>query len=264
MKKLKYLLLILTCSILNAQAFTLNNSAKLVFSQDEVLINVAGGFCSNIGISDDELLSIAAEAANKFWNKSPTSRLKLRKGSIVNVATDFHTGNICQASTNCEPNPTLAVESNILISCNNNTSNFSSSMILGVTIPNNIAGSTIKGALVLINDLASTQFETKTRDQKVAIIAHELGHAFGLGHSPVPDSLMYYATVAQRTSLGRDDIDGISYLYPKAQPVSCGTIDTNPKAGGSDWWSGLFIGLSIIGLAEIYRKKKAGQKVQVI
>lgn len=243
-----------------ANAFTLNNTAKLVFSEDEVKVNVASG-CTNIGVTDAELLELVGRAVDTFWNKSPTSRLKLRKGSVVNVAAAFHSDSICTASTNCDPNPDLSVDSDILISCNVNATNFPSSSILGITIPNNIAGTRIVGSLVLINDKADTVFDSKSADEKVAIIAHELGHAFGLGHSPVQDSLMYYATVSQRRALGRDDIDGITYLYPKQQPISgCGTVDMSGGKNGS--WPGLFIGFSIIGLAEIYRKKKAPKQIQ--
>ena len=248
------LLFILLLSF-SSHAFTLNNTAKLVFNEDEVKVNVASG-CTNIGTTDAELLELVGKAVDTFWNTSPTSRLKLRKGSVVNMDAKFHSDSICTASTNCDPNPDLAVDSDILISCNVNTSNFPSSSILGITIPNNISGSRIVGALILINDKSDTQFDSKSDDAKVAILAHEIGHAFGLGHSPVVDSLMYYATVSQRRALGRDDIDGISYLYPKQQPVSCGTVDfSGGKNGGSDWWSGLFIGFSMIGLAEIFRKK---------
>lgn len=255
MKKLSLLFILLLAS--SANAFTLNNTAKLVFTEDEVKVNVASG-CTNIGITDAELLELVGRAVDNFWNKSPTSRLKLRKGSVVNVDAKFHSDSICTASTNCDPNPDLAVDSDILISCNLNATNFPSSSILGITIPNNIAGSRIVGSLVLINDKADTQFDSKSEDAKVAILAHEIGHAFGLGHSPVQDSLMYYATVSQRKALGRDDIDGISYLYPKQQPISgCGTVDFSggKSGGGSDWWSGLFLGFSIIAMAEIYRKR---------
>jgi hypothetical protein len=242
----------------NTYAFTLNNTAKLVFAEDEVKVNVASG-CLEIGITSDELLELVGKAVDNFWNKSPTSRLKLRKGSVVNVDSRFHSDQICTPTTNCEPNPVLAVESDILITCNDSADNFPNSSILGITIPNNIAGGTIIGSLIMINDKADTQFDTKSEDAKVAILAHEIGHAFGLGHSPVQDSLMYYATVSQRKALGRDDIDGISYLYPKQQPISgCGTVDmSGGKGGGSDWWSGLFLGFSIIGFAEIYRNRKS-------
>lgn len=257
MKK-NILSLILLLASFNLHAFTLNNSAKLVFAGDEVMVNVASG-CVKIGITSEELLELVGDAVDNFWNKSPTSRLKLRKGSVVNVDTRFHTDTICTASTNCDPNPVLLVESDILIACNENTTNFPNSSILGITIPNNITGASIIGSLIMINDRSDTQFGKKPKDAKIAILAHEIGHAFGLGHSPVQDSLMYYATVSERKALGRDDIDGISYLYPKQQPISgCGTVDmTGGKGGGgSDWWSGLFLGFSIIGLVEIYRNRK--------
>jgi hypothetical protein len=259
---MKYLIMLALFFIsLSTQAFTLNNSAKLTFNKDDVKVNLAQGLCTNIGIDDEEFLSIIDEAVANFWNKSPASRLKMQRGTGVSVSGVFHTDNICVASTNCEPNPALAVSGDILVACNVNATNFPSTAILGVTLPNNTTGTTIVGALILINDRPGNRFETKTRQEKVAIVAHEIGHAFGLGHSPVQDSLMYFATVEKRVSLGQDDMDGISYLYPKSQPVSCGTIDL--KAGSSsggnrpDWWSGLFIGFSIIAMAEIVRKKKA-------
>ena len=238
-----------------AHAFTLNNSAQLAFNKDEVVVNVASGFCSQIGITDEELLNLVGESVERFWNQSPTSRLKLKKGSLVNVSLDFKTSNICNTGTNCTPNSALAVSSDILVSCNNNTSNFTSSAILAVTIPNNIAGNNIVGSLVLINDQITTQFDSKSTDEKISIIAHEIGHAIGLGHSPVTDSLMYYATMSKRMALGRDDIDGISYLYPKKQPLSgCGTIDTNNIP--TNWWGGLFLGLSLIGIFEFIKRSK--------
>jgi len=243
---------------LPAQAFTLNNSAKLTFNKDEVKVNIAAGLCANVGISDEEFLSIVDDAVESFWNKTPTSRLKLKKGSAVSVSGNYRTENVCVGGTNCDPNPNLKVSSDILIACNDNTTNFPNSAILGLSLPNNIDGKTIVGSIVLINDRSDTRFDTKTRPEKVAIIAHELGHAFGLGHSPVADSLMYYATINDRENLGADDMDGITYLYPKQQPGGgCGTIDLNSSQNsGPNYWTGLFLGFSIIGLAEIARKRK--------
>lgn len=228
---------------LKAEAFTLNNSATLVFDKDEVAVNIANITCTNIGVDVHELRSIVAEAVDQYWNRSPTSRLKLRAGSVTNVAAAYGTGLICNASTNCDPNPALAVASDVLITCNTNAANFTSSAILAVTVPNNISGKTIVGSLIMINDQAQNSFVTKSRAEKVSIIAHELGHTFGLGHSPVKDSLMYYATVNMRSSLGSDDIDGISYLYPKQQPISCGSVSTknNPNS-----WLGMLIGFFLV------------------
>lgn len=240
-----YKIIILSLLSFSAHAFTLNNNVGLVFNKDEVKVNIANITCANIGIDVHELKSIVADAVDQYWNRAPTSRLKLRAGEVTSVAAAYGTDLICNASTDCVPNPTLAVASDILISCNTNAANFSSNSVLAVTIPNNISGNKIIGALIMINDLAGNNFVHKSRDEKVSIIAHELGHTFGLGHSPVVDSLMYYATVNLRKSLGSDDIDGISYLYPKQQPVTCGSISTknNPNS-----WLGLLIGFGIIGL----------------
>lgn len=241
------LFLISTISF-TAHAFTLNNNVGLVFNKDEVKVNVANITCTNIGIDVHELKTIVADAVDQYWNRAPTSRLKLRVGEVTNVAAAYGTDLICNASTDCVPNPTLAVSNDVLITCNSNATNFSSNSVLAVTIPNNISDNKIIGALIMINDLAGNSFTNKSRDEKISIIAHELGHTFGLGHSPVKDSLMYYATVNLRKSLGSDDIDGISYLYPKQQPISCGSVDINTSKNNPNTWLGLLIGFLIIAL----------------
>jgi hypothetical protein len=252
-----YFLLALTFFFFqNAQAFTLNNTATLVFAKDKVTVNVArvvtaAKRCTNIGVDENELVSIAADAVDQYWNRAPTSRLKFSGGSVVSKPDVFADDLICSAGTSCDPNPTLEVSSDILITCNQNTTNFSSAGVLAVTVPNNIDGKTIVGSLIMINDLNTNQFKFKSRDEKVSIIAHEIGHAFGLGHSKVKDSLMYYATVDMRRSLGSDDIAGISYLYPKQQPVSCGTVDlNNGSKNNPNSWLGLMLGFLIVGLIQ--------------
>jgi hypothetical protein len=60
---------------------------------------------------------------------------------------------------------------------------------------------------------------------------------------------MYYATVDLRQSLGSDDIDGVTYLYPKQAPVSCASISgkTDLPKGGASFLLGLALA-SIIAL----------------
>ncbi len=212
-------------SIQVSHAFSFNNSVGAAFLTDIVPIKIADN-CNNLAISNSELVSITEEAIDRFWNTVPSSKLTLKVSGLVSVNDLFYTEELCtQSGNNCEPNTDLIVSDGILISCNNNTAdNFKSSSILGITLPNNIQGSVLQGSLFLINDSPSNSFQNKSRRQMVAIIAHELGHAIGLGHSPVEDSLMYFTIIPIREKLGFDDIDGVSYLYPKEQPLSCGTI----------------------------------------
>ncbi|MDC1174022.1 matrixin family metalloprotease [Bacteriovoracaceae bacterium] len=240
----------------NTLAFTFNNTAGAAFGKDTVSVNVASHTCNNLGVTNDELLSLAGEAVYRFWNNVPTSRLTLTQGSIVSVATAFQTGLICQTGTNCTPTEALKVSSDILISCNTNATNFSNSVsVLGVTVPNNITGKTINGALVLVNDQSGNSFQNKSREEKIAILAHEIGHAIGLGHSKHNDQLMHFESIPTRKRLGWDDLNGISWLYPMEQPIGgCGTVDfnqTNHKTGG-------FLVTFLIGLLIIVGLKIKG------
>lgn len=219
-------------------AYTFNNSAGASFDKDEVSIHVASHACNNIGITNSELLSLAGEAAHRFWNDVPTSRLELRAGSIKDVSSNFATGLACQTGTNCVPNDLLKVDNDILIACNTNSSNFGGSVsVLGVSLPNNIVNGKLVGSLILVNDNVGNSFANKSRDEMIAIIAHEIGHAIGLGHSKFDHNLMYYQSIPTRFKLGWDDVQGISHLYPANQPDigSCGTVSfvntDNPSSG---------------------------------
>lgn len=258
---MKKIILITYFFISKSHAFTLNNNASAAFEKDEVTINVDSNGCASLSVTPEEMLGYAEAAVEKFWNTVPTSRLKLKRGALINAASAIRTDLICLTGTNCTPNPALAVESNILIACNNNATNFSNTAsVLGVTVPNNISGRNIVGALILINDNASNTFESRSYDEKVAIVSHEIGHAVGLGHSPVDDSLMYYQSIPTRQRLGWDDIDGLTYLYPTEQPFSgCGSVTTeNQGENLFILFTGFLLMLMIADLSKrLFNRKKS-------
>jgi hypothetical protein len=72
------------------------------------------------------------------------------------------------------------------------------------------------------------------------VLAHEIGHALGLGHDPDVNALMYYdASAKKELGLSASDVKGVVYLYPRheiggAVPfLGCGTVQTI-GSGGSD------------------------------
>ncbi|MCO4792320.1 MAG: matrixin family metalloprotease [Bacteriovoracaceae bacterium] len=228
------LTIVLSLITSNAFSFSLNNTVGAAFSKNTVPVNIADN-CTNLGVSSAELLSMVSDAGTMYWNTVSTSRLRITAGSVVSVDSKFYTDKVCTTNSgSCEPNTDLTVASDILITCNGDTTdNFPNAQktVLAITIPNNISDRTINGALIAINDRSDNIFQDQSRAKMVSVLAHEIGHAVGLGHSPVGDSLMYYTLVPVRDRLGWDDIDGITYLYPREQPFGCGTIEDINNSG---------------------------------
>ena len=217
---------ILTCFVfpMTAMAFTLNNNFEAAFSKKKVKVYIdRNTTCGNINLTIDELESMVKPAVEKFWNTVPTSKLRLKAGGftgpIDNISSS--TGRLCpptdDACINAAGTNVIPPVTDIIIACNDNPDNFgtsgSNSNVLAVTVPNNFSGKKIKGAVILLNN-DSGNFANLDHDDRVAVIAHEIGHAIGLGHSEDDAALMYYRTVNLRKKLGDDDVNGVSYLYP--------------------------------------------------
>lgn len=256
------LTLLLTLSTSKAfAAFTLSTSNGAAFSSDsakELRVNVedGGGTC-NLGLTPTELLDMAVVAAERFWNRAPTSALKIVRGGVVDV-TGFESDDLCSPDSPCTPTATFKHSHGLLLGCNENASNFSSSGILGLSVPTVLNGKTIESASVLFNGRSGSRFLSLSYDEQVATVAHEIGHALGLGHATNNDSLMFYQTVPTRSDLGADDINGISYLYPKTQVVdlNCGSIPFIPGENGKPPRGGLALLLALVMLASLYKRSK--------
>ncbi len=66
-----------------------------------------------------------------------------------------------------------------------------------------------------------------------SVIAHEMGHMMGLGHTPDTNALMYPSidpNVKTKFALAKDDSDGMIWIYPRSEVsgglFGCGTIET--------------------------------------
>lgn len=229
-----FILFLLTFS--TAEAFTLNNNFGASFKKNKVNVYVAGdSVCT--GITQADLESLVGPAVDDFWNEVPTSRLRLKASGFSNPipTVDINTATLCSptdtACINGATSSILPPVDGIVISCNNEPKNFNGgNAVVAVTVPNSFSGKKIKGAVILINDnanIAGDGLRALSQKDRIGVIAHEIGHAIGLGHAKEdePEALMYFKVVDLRTSLGQDDIDGVTYLYP-VKVDGCGLLDS--------------------------------------
>jgi hypothetical protein len=84
---------------------------------------------------------------------------------------------------------------------------------------------------------STVQFDTGggTGQDLQTVATHEIGHFFGLDHSAIARAVMYPFAPAVLTTLGYDDVAGISFLYPKISPnvttgAIAGTVTLNSAA----------------------------------
>lgn len=258
------------------EAYTLNNNFGGSFKDNEIKVFVdSGTTCSTNLLTVNELESLVDPAVNKFWNKIPTSSLKLDPAGFSQHITTINQGRLCSPTDDeciSEANTAGGIDplkglippvNEIVIACNRNPLNFGGGNVLAVTIPNKFSSKKISGAVILIND-SSNNFGSLSRSDQIGVLSHEIGHALGLGHSEDEEALMYYRTVNQRSNLGQDDIDGINYLYPMLLDTfgltngllgSCGTISTDknePPSNPPFAQMGITLGLMIL-IGEVLR-----------
>lgn len=89
---------------------------------------------------------------------------------------------------------------------------------IGVGSTSCFSGNRVTGGYVQLNISGSEgDIRNLTALTVEAAIAHEIGHMIGFGHSEDPNALMYFSEGPSRVavSLGQDDIDAMTYLYPR-------------------------------------------------
>lgn len=232
-------------------AFTLNPNTGRGFKSDSITIRIADTDCSGAGFSTSKLRSLTKSAVDYYWNNVATSNLKLKVGGIdptIDIDGMTHATALDSVVPNYE----------IVAGCNDDANDFNNPAILG-SAAMKCTGNICKAILIL--NANNSNLNNFSSDELEAVIAHEIGHAFGLGHSESKHNLMYYSVGGKSQKwLGLDDIDGVSYLYPHdAEGLglfgNCGTIQNiDNKDPFSFLKSFLFGILFMLSLSVMYRK----------
>lgn len=227
-----------------AFSFTLNPNTGKGFSSNNIDIIIANNDCTGAGIDVQKYQTMIENAVEDYWNKVPTSALELNVQGIdstIDLTDDTHSSGLAKTPDN-----------KILAGCNASVSNgFDDGSILGSAVMS-CSGSTCK-AILLLNSSSASNLNSMTDAEIEVVIAHEIGHAFGLGHSEYKFNLMYYSVGSKYQKwLGLDDIDGVSYLYPHegtSDPLlgipllgNCGTLSLDNDNQDSTKLKSLFFG----------------------
>lgn len=252
------MIFILLLTALNSHGFTLVSSGNVGWQTSTLTFNVDTTCNNYLGA-----VNAAMNSAISLWTNAPTANLTLATGSTVTFS-----GTLSQyvgpsaTLTASAGNPTIICSANF----STDTGIAANSGIPGLAGAFNITSAgRIQGGLLVLNVQSGDNANITTMNSTVVaiIVAHEMGHILGLGHSGDTTAMMYYdASAKAALSLAQDDVDGISYLYPRQEPrdkvFGCGTLsDINHNDGGTHLplLSEMFLLTSICYLA-IQRMKK--------
>lgn len=203
-----------------AHSFTLNSSNNpnlKGWANGEITLTLNDSNCP-AGIDVAAIVSEAAE----IWNNVPTSAVKVRLGDDT-------------TSTTWTSTPTVYCETNFqaLLGADQNA-------VPGAAAVDGSTGQITRGILFLNASAGAGNIAHFDPTKLKIILAHEIGHIVGLGHSASSSALMFYdATARKEFRLSQDDMDGVTYLYPSDELkngtlAGCGLIEKPTGPGDGD------------------------------
>ena len=170
------------------------------------------------------------EAALKVWNNVPTANLEVKLGGSTTSTTYANPPSIyCDTAFGT-------------------TTGADVNGVPGAASVTTSGGRIVGGVLILnVQPGAQANIANYNPTSLKIILAHEIGHVLGLGHSEYVPALMYYDAGAKaHLTLGQDDMDGITYLYPRDELGGDGLLGCG-RMGASNF-NGPSMGLLLLML----------------
>lgn len=232
-------LAIALCAAAAARAFTLGSGATVLgwrFNELGFYLNPSG--CS---IPQAEI-ETAMDIAFGLWNSVGSSRLRLfRNGTVTTTVSQALAGDGAGP-----PSPMVLCDTGLTATIGADSNSIPAATASAFSGDDR----RVDYAILLLNSESgkSANIRNLSATKLAIILAHEIGHALGLGHTTDTTALMYFdATEKTELGLSQDDIDGITFLYPRQEPAlgeifGCGAaVDrrgaaTSPGAAAAAAW----------------------------
>ena len=197
-------------------------------------------------------VSDAINAAARVWGTVPTSALTIALGSQITLSDPITTFVGSKATA-------YAPVGNPIVYCDTAFGTTSPTLdpqnIPGYASAYNINESgQVTGALLVLNFQNGAAANVSSLDPTLAhvVLAHEIGHCLGIGHSADSNALMYFQSgPGRQLALSKDDIDAVTFLYPRHELTNskfiggCGVIQgrKGPPSDDEPFYNGNSIGL---------------------
>lgn len=208
---------------------------------------------SNCPSDIDELLN----SAFALWNSIPSSSLK------VQIGNDSTTTPAVLLAGTATDTPLIVCDAAFTATL----PDLDADLIAGVGFLRGTSFRPITNGGLILNAESGKSANVSTVGLTTAkvVVAHEIGHVLGLGHTQDPTALMYYtAGSKQNLALSLDDQNGIAYLYPRKEfsnkklIAGCGSLNGENH---DDWWNGNSLGLALafFGLMKLLTPLRAAR-----